>query len=128
MDDYLSKPLQFQQLQIAIARWIGAEVELNSHQEDGNKKSTLTPVDLERLREFTDGDKDMGMMVINLFLEKGRESIDAMRQATQNNASYDWENAAHSFKDASGNLGAMILHTLCSQAEHAYDRLSGSRF
>ncbi|MDY0030044.1 MAG: ATP-binding protein [Pseudobdellovibrionaceae bacterium] len=124
MDDYLSKPLNFSQFQHCIAQWIGASP--NEDQENSSPTERIymdasVPVDLTRLNEFTEGDKDTEQMVINLFLDTAYESFDMLKNAQLQDNSEDWSKAAHSMKGASGNLGAMALHSLCSDAERKGD-------
>lgn len=127
MDDYLSKPLNFEQFQNCIAQWIGAkpnEILEETITTEGPLTPTLDtsiPVDLSRLNEFTEGDKETERMVINLFLETAYESFDRLKTAQLSDESEEWSKAAHSFKGASGNLGAMSLHAICSDAEHKGD-------
>lgn len=117
MDDYLSKPLNFGQFQSSIAQWIGAKPSLEKANETISL-DTSVPVDLTRLNEFTEGDKDTEEMVINLFLQTAYESFDKLKEAQLSGEVEEWSKAAHSFKGASGNLGAMALHAICSDAEH----------
>ena len=124
MDDYLSKPLNFTQFQSCVAQWIGAKPAMDVAQILDQAVDTLddsVPVDLTRLHEFTEGDKDTENMVINLFLETAYESFDRLKNAQLSDESDEWSKAAHSFKGASGNLGAMALHAICSDAEHKGD-------
>jgi hypothetical protein len=119
MDDYLSKPLNFAQFQSCIAQWIGAKPnEESKPEEHTHTLDSSVPVDLTRLNEFTEGDKGTEEMVINLFLETAYEAFDRLKNAQIGNESEEWSKAAHSFKGASGNLGAMTLHAICSDAEH----------
>lgn len=117
MDDYLSKPLNFGQFQSSIAQWIGAKPSLEIENETISLDASV-PVDLTRLNEFTEGDKDTEDMVINLFLQTAYESFDKLKEAQLSGEVEEWSKAAHSFKGASGNLGAMTLHAICSDAEH----------
>lgn len=120
MDDYLSKPLNYGQFQSSIAQWIGAK----PHEDDVCDVHILdasVPVDLTRLNEFTEGDKDTESMVITLFLETAYESFDRLKNAQLSGEAEEWSKAAHSFKGASGNLGAMALHAICTDAEHKGD-------
>ncbi|OIN87928.1 MAG: hypothetical protein AUJ12_00165 [Alphaproteobacteria bacterium CG1_02_46_17] len=123
MDDYLSKPLNFGQFQSCIAQWIGAKPDASAPPVDVNndKLDNSVPVDLSRLNEFTEGDKDTERVVINLFLETAYESFDMLKTAQLHNSEEDWKKAVHSMKGASGNLGAMALHSLCSEAEYQGD-------
>lgn len=120
MDDYLSKPLNFDQFQMCVAQWIGANPSVEPQQAVG-MLDTSVPVDLTRLNEFTEGDKDTESMVINLFLDTAYEALDGLKTAQLSDESEAWSKAAHSFKGASGNLGAMTLHAICADAEHKGD-------
>ncbi|HNQ92562.1 MAG TPA: ATP-binding protein, partial [Alphaproteobacteria bacterium] len=122
MDDYLSKPLNFGQFQSCIAQWIGAKPNAEEETSSGDfMMDSSVPVDLSRLNEFTEGDKDTEQMVIGLFLDTAYESLDRLKTAQLQSEAEEWSKAAHSFKGASGNLGAMALHSLCSAAEHQGD-------
>lgn len=121
MDDYLSKPLNFNEFQSSIARWVGGQPSTEVVSSDTPKMNTsnsFIPVDLSRLNEFTEGDKDTENMVINLFLETAYESFDRLKCAQLSEEAEEWSKAAHSLKGASGNLGAMALHAICADAEY----------
>ena len=122
MDDYLSKPLNFAQFQSCIAQWIGAKPQEIEEEKtvavDNPIMDASVPVDLTRLNEFTEGDKDTEAMVINLFLNTAYEAFDRLKNAQLSGETEEWREAAHSFKGASGNLGAMALHAICTDAEH----------
>lgn len=126
MDDYLSKPLNFGQFQSCIAQWIGAQAgesteeaaEASSSPTSAIQLDNSIPVDISRLNEFTEGDKDTENMVINLFLDTAHESFDSLKSAQLSGENEEWQKAAHKFKGASGNLGAMVLHSLCADAEY----------
>ncbi|MFA7275210.1 MAG: ATP-binding protein [Pseudobdellovibrionaceae bacterium] len=122
MDDYLSKPLNFTQFRKCIAGWIGADDKAQISIDESVMLPTSlmddsVPVDLRRLEEFTEGDKNIEQVVINLFLETAYESFGSLKEAILKGDPDAWKKAAHSLKGASGNLGAMTLHTLCSNAE-----------
>jgi PAS domain S-box-containing protein len=118
MDDYLSKPLNFSEFQSCVAKWIGASPTQDTRATESSALDSSVPVDLSRLNEFTEGDKDTEEMVINLFLETAYEAFDRLKCAQLSEESEEWSKAAHSFKGASGNLGAVALHAICSDAEH----------
>lgn len=122
MDDYLSKPLNFNQFRSCVAQWLGAKQNDPNALDDHSKLTeSSAPVDLTRLHEFTEGDKDTENMVINLFLETAYESFSHLENAQISEESEEWSKAAHSLKGASGNLGAMHLHAICTDAEHKGD-------
>lgn len=126
MDDYMSKPLDLKQFQKSIFKWLGKrtgspslEEPLENSSLHGNTHPLINdaPVDLSRLREFTEGDKETERMVVDLFLRNSHETIAKIEFAKRENDAENWQQAVHSFKGASGNLGAMSLHALCAEAE-----------
>jgi PAS domain S-box-containing protein len=127
MDDYLSKPLRAEHLKKILQTWFILD-ENKAHIAAGKPSAPIaeevdeTPVDMEQLRMFTDGDPAEEKALADLFLDQAQEMIAILEQskgAYQNEA---WKSAAHRFKGSSGNLGAMKLHQLCKHAEaHSED-------
>jgi CheY-like chemotaxis protein/HPt (histidine-containing phosphotransfer) domain-containing protein len=121
MDDYLSKPLRAEHLKKILQTWFIL---------DGNKAAISpnagasivqedreSPVDMEQLRMFTDGDVAEEKALATLFLDQAAEMIVLLENSTSADKKEIWKSAAHRFKGSSGNLGAMKLHNLCKHAE-----------
>lgn len=114
MDDYLSKPVQFEELVAVLGRWLPAADE---------PAVASAPIDwtvLEKLRQFESPKRpNLVARLVSAFLEQTPGRIDAMRRAL---AERDWNRLAtnaHDLKSESGNLGARPLSGLCDELQSA---------
>jgi signal transduction histidine kinase/DNA-binding response OmpR family regulator len=129
MDDYLSKPLRAEHLKIILQSWFVLEDEKSSittekpqlHSAKNINESVDSPVDMEQLRMFTDGDPEEEKALAELFLEQAQDMISLLEQSVGADKHDVWKSAAHRFKGSSGNLGAMLLHNLCKRAEAHFE-------
>ncbi len=126
MDDYISKPLRTEHLRVILqGLFILDEANATmtavrkSEKSSSNQKSPA--VDVEQLHVFTDGDKDEEKALGELFLEQANEIIVLLTDNMADDKRELWKSAAHRFKGASGNLGAMKLHYLCKRAESHFE-------
>lgn len=131
MDDYLSKPLRAEHLRKVLEAWFLLEEEkaaITAAKSASVEPEEEAPVDMEQLRMFTDGDLEEEKMLSELFLSQAWEMVETLQQNVGEGKYEAWKSAAHRFKGASGNLGAMKLHHLCKRAElHAEDKLPGKQ-
>lgn len=79
------------------------------------------PVDISQLYLFTDGNREEEKAIATLFLEQANEMIAILQSNRTRDRCTEWKSAAHRFKGASGNLGAMKLFRLCEYAETHYE-------
>lgn len=126
MDDYLSKPLRAEHLKKFIETWFTidnskASISATKTPSPETSITAETPVDMEQLRMFTDGDPDEEKALTELFLEQAQEMIDILTLSTGADKNEEWKSAAHRFKGSSGNLGAISLHQLCKRAENHFE-------
>lgn len=131
MDDYLSKPLRAEHLKTILQTWFilnetpstanpsASAIAVSAYTEE--KTSEEAPINLEQLRSFTDGDPEEEKLLAQLFIDQANEMIQLLAESTQKEACETWKSAAHRFKGASGNLGAMQLHHLCKRAETDFE-------
>lgn len=90
---------------------------------------TRPPLDLARLREFADGDRQLERELATLYVETAAIYIGQMRGALEDPET--WRRAAHALKGASVNIGALELAETAARAERAepsaelVDELSG---
>jgi PAS domain S-box-containing protein len=122
MDDYLSKPLRAEHLKKVIEIWFfmdtdEANISAKKPVAAASAEQEETPVDIEQLRLFTDGDPAEEKILTDLFLEQAQEMIVILERSMGEEAQDAWKSAAHRFKGSSGNLGAIKLHHLCKRAE-----------
>ena len=75
------------------------------------------PLQLDRLREFTDGDEQLERELVSLFLSTAGLYLDELRDRLDEPAV--WRRSAHALKGASANIGASRLQLLAEEAERA---------
>lgn len=73
------------------------------------------PLDLARLREFTDGDRRLERELATLYVETAAVYIGQMREALTDPEA--WRRAAHALKGASVNIGAVEIAETAARAE-----------
>ncbi len=121
MDDYLSKPVKAEALTMVLKRWIG-KVEnpmdiSSSIVEKALDKKNVSPVELNQLHIFTNGDMDEEKELLALFLAHGATNIQEMESYILENDHEAWKRSAHRMKGSAVNLGAVVLSDYCKKAE-----------
>lgn len=136
MDDYMSKPLQYDRLKECLAYWLRSKTNAEENlqyiparqelvfEDETEEPTDAPPVDMSRLQEFTEGDNALQEHLIKLFNDNSEPLIDVMGHQCHDGASEDWRRAAHTLKGAAGNLGAGRLHKLAMKAERMFDKNS----
>jgi HPt (histidine-containing phosphotransfer) domain-containing protein len=104
MDDYLSKPLNREELRAAMLRGAGRPV---------------TPLDKDALRDLGADDDQQLERLIELFAASAPTSIANMKRALEKSSAADLSLAAHSLRGSSGIFGAAALAGICAQIEQA---------
>lgn len=85
---------------------------------------------VEELLSFADdGDPELIMDLIQMFLDDGPSKVAAMTEGLAAGDLEKAERAAHSLKGSSGNLGARLLQNACEEMQLAtrYHKLDESR-
>lgn len=82
-----------------------------------NMKASQMPVNLERLRSYTDGNIEEERIFFNIFIEQARETLNILEKTLKDHNEQAWCQAAHKLKGSSANLGAEQLAELCQIAE-----------
>ena len=129
MDDYLSKPLKRDALQALLAQWLTQDniapstaAETTSSEvekaETAEETPTESPIDLEHLEMFTDGDADEERELFEMFMEQATLNMKELRESLGDNE--DWRKAAHKFKGSAANMGAAALAASCKIAEDEF--------
>jgi len=112
MDDYISKPIQIEDLQMALWRSLGR---------CGCIPLLDPPLDersLDRLRELQeDGEPEIVHELAELFLSHAPTRLRAILQAVEIGDADSLFKEAHSLKSSSANMGALRLSELCRQLE-----------
>ncbi|QTA84292.1 Two component system histdine kinase, HAMP domain-containing [Desulfonema magnum] len=128
MDDYLSKPFTRNQIGEVLKRWL-SETEsvreqqpLSPNQVSVEESPRLScPVDSDILDEIRfiekQGSPNFMRQIIGTYLRDSAKLLQAIREAVSQNDSDAIREIAHSFKSASGNMGATGLASLCKEME-----------
>ncbi len=131
MDDYLSKPVNLQQLSQMLNKWLNQKLipdensfleeqfltpifhnqELQNHQNLGN------PIDLERLKEFTGGDQHFAKEIIGFFLSDTFLYLNELEEAINNQDIEKVQYLAHKIKGSSANIGIKYMPEISARIE-----------
>jgi two-component system sensor histidine kinase/response regulator len=125
MDDYISKPVSRQAIQVMLERW--CRETNNADAKRGGKLGDLLPVrtDVElsdkalaMLRELED-DENQGIVqrVMSMFLDATPGQLEALRQAGEDGDANTIRITSHTLKSASASIGAMALSACCAELE-----------
>lgn len=130
MDDYISKPINFDLFKNVISRWIELD---NPKMNNGiyvQDKAIAAPsrlqdiidsmavyINLDLLKDISEGDKDVESRLINLYLTESDASMIELKKYCVDGFSNEWVEVAHRLKGAASNVGAEILQGLCDEAQ-----------
>ena len=117
MDDYVSKPVNPQELVEAVERCLGGASREgpvkatvpNSNEKDIFDKSTLLGV--------LSGDEELLKTILQGFLEDTPNQINALKEAQRSGDTSQIARRAHPLKSASGSVGATVMQELALQIE-----------
>ena len=124
MDDYISKPVQLQELQRTLEQTSevkgrhrqagrGAAKTDDRHSQGIIDKSVLNSLtDLEH-----DGEPDLILRLIDVYLEDSRLRLTAIRKAFVDSNATALEHAAHTLKGSSSNVGAVRVIAVSQELE-----------
>jgi len=126
MDDYIAKPVIYEQLKYVLAQWLPAEsstLVLPSLPVDGERHPALDadPIDapiFENLRLALASEFEN---VVGIYIEDAHKRLADMRAAAAAGDGSCLNRAAHTLKSASRYLGVLPLADLCSTLEIAAD-------
>ncbi len=122
MDDYVSKPIEPQELFETIEKWTksrGLKKDLlpfTLHPSPLEKEKDI-PVNFETALDRFGGDKKFFKEMLQEFLEYAPKQLEKLAQAIERGDAKVVEREAHSIKGAAGNLGAKVLADLALQLE-----------
>ena len=143
MDDYLSKPIEREDLAAAIRRWIHKKpgpdnclqvpppVQIPRIEPTAIPSSLLTlntsspvplsvpecPVNMERLLKVTRGNLSLQQRLLQVFIDKVPEDIEALTQALSTQDLARVEQYAHRIKSAASNVGVSSMSAIAAQLE-----------
>ena len=127
MDDYLAKPVRLEDVRAVIERWgssllsgaaAGALAAVPvSGTPDNSSPQEVPPVDMERLRELTDGTEAGFREMVNLYLDQTTLQLEQLQAAVRAGQSGEVRRLAHSCAGASATCGMNQLVPLLRELE-----------
>ena len=131
MDDYIAKPVRPEDIRTIVERW-GASARMNEPGEPPvsapapEKPETPAsqpqpeanpPVDMDRLTDLTDGNRENLVELVELYLKQTTGQIEQLRNAARLNLADDVRRVAHSCAGASATCGIIRLVPLLRELE-----------
>ena len=122
MDDYLSKPLKRDNLQMMLERWLTKTTSTEACNTTSEDVVSLESnvIDLQHLAMFTDGDLGEERELFELFIEQAVLTMETLSDSLNDNE--EWQRAAHKFTGSAANFGATALAASCKQAELSHKK------
>src|SRR5919106_100871 len=121
MDDYVSKPVQLEELQLALERWVGNARSPGAAAFSGGRGSATVAIDAVRLDELRTLDPPDGpttlSVLASIFLEDTPPRLTSLRRAVLESNADSVEDLAHHLKGAAANIGATRMAGLCAELE-----------
>ncbi len=109
MDDYISKPINAEELRYILGRWITFPDEQDETHDAGQRV-----IDLSNLRTYATTDDD-ARELLGLFLQESMRSMEILKNIDDD--CEKWTEAAHKLKGGAAMLKAERLRELCSKAQ-----------
>ncbi len=131
MDDYLSKPVRPEDVRKVIERWASTATVPEPTAPKVSQTATATgspspvekqpnepsPVDMERLLDFTNGNPDDLRDLISLYLKQTGEQVEQLAAAVQAGSAPEVRRLAHSCAGASATCGMSRIVPLLRELE-----------
>jgi CheY-like chemotaxis protein/HPt (histidine-containing phosphotransfer) domain-containing protein len=120
MDDYLAKPVRPKDVRDMLERW-GSKLRPEAHPaapaDATATPDTEPPVDMDRMKDLTDGDADGLRELVEMFLKQTHKQFEQIEAAIQAGKADDVRRVAHSCAGASATLGMTHLVPKLRQLE-----------
>jgi CheY-like chemotaxis protein len=119
LDGYLPKPVSIAKLVAAVRELTRPTYDPTAAADGGAALAAdlPVPIDLAHLASFADGDEQLERELASLYVATAGRYLAEMRAALA--AGAPWDDAAHSLKGASANLGVTEVAALAAAAEKA---------
>jgi CheY-like chemotaxis protein len=115
MDDYLSKPLRPDELDVVLERWLDLPAGESAAAADVPAVDQL--IDAARMRTFRRDYADIAGQLVDLFADGTPTLLDELRTAIEHDDSELLKRSAHKLKGSCQNIGATFMATLCRTLE-----------
>jgi CheY-like chemotaxis protein/HPt (histidine-containing phosphotransfer) domain-containing protein len=110
MDDYISKPINMDELQDILGQWIKMHFDTVSGDQ-------FDPVDLTQIRALSAGDTQFEKKLAEAFIIQSDRNVVILETHCVAGESVEWTEAAHTFKGSANGIGAAKLGLLCAEAQ-----------
>jgi CheY-like chemotaxis protein/HPt (histidine-containing phosphotransfer) domain-containing protein len=128
MDDFVPKPIQAEKLQKMLEQWGTAARDARNSGSAGSLPRSKpfeliaanlldTPVDLERLKSFTDGSRENMVELVTLYLDQTSKQIEDFCRAAKSGDLDAAKKLAHTASGSSATCGVNHLSILLREAE-----------
>jgi PAS domain S-box-containing protein len=133
MDDYLSKPLEQEDLARVIQRWIRQQAEdrtskeeqevmpasdqLLNHTEEVSSEESSPPIDLDRLERISRGKVAVQQRLLQIFLDTAPKDLVALESAISALDSSQVKYYAHRLKGSAANMGINAMSDIARELE-----------
>jgi signal transduction histidine kinase/CheY-like chemotaxis protein/HPt (histidine-containing phosphotransfer) domain-containing protein len=123
MDDYLSKPFTLEAIHTTLARWLSHQPAAASASAKDERREATRPDSIDHkvlgtLRSLRrGGTPNLLHKVLPLYLTSAPQLLDTMRDAVACCDALALQQAAHSLKSSSANVGALQLAAFCKEME-----------
>ncbi len=129
MDDYLAKPVRLEDIRSVIERWgatagqtetvpaTAPSAAAATAPGEGDKPVEESPVDMDRLNDFTDGNPESLRELVTLYLQQSTTQIEQLEAAVAANQPENVRRLAHSCAGASATCGMRRLVPLLRELE-----------
>jgi signal transduction histidine kinase/CheY-like chemotaxis protein/HPt (histidine-containing phosphotransfer) domain-containing protein len=123
MDDYISKPVSRQAIQMMLERWRRDKPGLTRDKRAGDLLPAPTTVKLcekalGMLRDLEDGtDQGVVCRIMSMFLDTAPTLLETLRRASEHGDINATRTASHTLKSASAAIGAIALAERCASLE-----------
>jgi signal transduction histidine kinase/DNA-binding response OmpR family regulator len=124
MDDYISKPIQLERLELLLQQWLP---------HDNPSLVTISPSSLNNTVLFdhayftalTEGDSSLQSMLLTIFIAQLKEDVSEMEHYLQADNIDEWRKKAHKLCGSAANIGAYQIANTCKKAENLTDEEKG---
>ncbi len=124
MDDHVAKPIQMEELRLALERWAPLGSARLEPASSGDPDSPNTaPFDANRLADLRTLDRPEGPTALSIlgdiFLRDAPGRLVTLRRAVLENDAETAQDVAHYLRGAAANLGATRVAAVCGELESA---------
>lgn len=123
MDDYISKPIDEDELKCILSQWImfPEKDDFQVRKKDHASRDHYPLLDLTSLRTFSEGNKEEEKRFVSVFLESALQNLEMLRATCVDGKNEEWVEAAHKLKGAAAGVGAGELAGVCANAQNCID-------